>query len=325
MNRSRPAFLGLFILGGLIVAIVGALTFGGVRWFEPSQEAVIYFDEGLAGLSAGSPVTFRGIEIGTVRRMAIERGRDPSSAELPVFVDLRPGDILVSDGEEMETLEQVGIESLVEEGLKGRLVPRSLLTGQMSINLDFHPDEEAEFRSHGELPEIPSLRSEFEQARSAIMEFPWQDTLDTVVSTLESLDRLSRAMESELVGLGDEVRLTLEDTQALLGRASETIVTLERRAEGSFDRFDRLATDTRDNIERSSEEFDRAIAEARETATRVNSAVDELEVVLDPRSEERDDLRRTLRDLSDTASSLSRFADRVERDPRALIFGRGDE
>jgi len=77
-NRTKPALVGLFVLGGLVLAFVGLLAFGGLRWFEPSQQAVVYFNEPLSGLSAGAPVTFRGIEIGSVSRLAIKGIRTPS-------------------------------------------------------------------------------------------------------------------------------------------------------------------------------------------------------------------------------------------------------
>lgn len=58
MAAAKPAVVGGFVLGALLIAIVAALVLGGMRWFSPTMHAMVVFKGSVAGLSAGSPVTF---------------------------------------------------------------------------------------------------------------------------------------------------------------------------------------------------------------------------------------------------------------------------
>src|SRR4051812_25051391 len=71
MATVRPTAVGGFVLGGLALAVAVLLLFGRSRLFEPTTRAVIFFGGSVAGLDIGAPVTFRGVPVGSVQRMAI--------------------------------------------------------------------------------------------------------------------------------------------------------------------------------------------------------------------------------------------------------------
>src|SRR3954467_8974227 len=56
----------MFVLGALILGVIGLLSFGGVNFFTKPQRFVVYFDESIHGLDLGSPVKLRGVRIGRV-------------------------------------------------------------------------------------------------------------------------------------------------------------------------------------------------------------------------------------------------------------------
>lgn len=326
MRKTRSAVVGLFVLGGLALAVIGLLAFGGLRWFEPTQEAVVYFDEPLGGLSPGAPVTFRGIEIGSVRRLFILGDPETFSVVMPVYLSLRPGDVVFTSAEGLQGPETIDMDRLVENGLRAQLRPRSLLTGQMAIDLDFYPQAPAQYyHPEGAPAEIPSMRSDFQQARDAIQRFPWEETLDTVIGTLESLESLSRSLETEFAGVGDKVHATLDESRALMVRSRETLDTLDTSATQTLAGFEELSADGRRELGQRSEELREVLASADRTMQRMDRVADELESLSHPRSPERDDLRRALRDLSASAESLRRFSEKVERRPNVLLFDRAEE
>ena len=322
-NRTKPALVGLFVLGGLVLAFVGLLAFGGLRWFEPTQKAVVYFNEPLSGLSAGAPVTFRGIEIGSVNRLAIKGDPDTFSVVMPVFLKLRPADInFTGEG----SSRRIDIDRLVANGLKAQLRPRSLLTGQMAVELDFYPEEPVEFRHSGEsVTEIPSKPSDFQQARRAVEEFPWKDTLETAVSTLESLDSLSRTLEEEFTGVGDKVHVTLDESRTLIAQARETLSTLESDAGRALGSVERLGTEGREQVRDRGEELEQVLEQASGLLARTERVTSNLEDMTHPRSPERDDLRTVLRELTAATTALRRFSEKVERRPNALLFDNGED
>mgnify|MGYP006425943347 CR=1 FL=1 len=325
-NRTKPALVGLFVLGGLVLALAGLLAFGGLRWFEPSQQAVVYFNEPLSGLSAGAPVTFRGIEIGSVSRLAIKGDPETFSVVMPVFLRLRPGDISFT-GE--DSASRLDIERLVANGLRAQLRPRSLLTGQMAVELDFYPDDPVTFRHSLEdrstVTEIPSRPSDFQQARKAVEEFPWKDTLETAVSTLESVQSLSRTLEAEFTGVGDKLNATLDESRVLIARTRETLNTLEADAGSALGSVERLGTEGREQLRSRGEELEQVLERASGLLERTERVADNLEDMSHPRSPERDDLRTVLRELTAATTALRRFTEKVERRPNALLFDDGED
>ena len=68
---ARPAVVGAFILGALGLAVAAILFIGGVRLFATTSRVVVFFNESVAGLDVGAPVTFNGVRIGSVQSMAI--------------------------------------------------------------------------------------------------------------------------------------------------------------------------------------------------------------------------------------------------------------
>ncbi|TVP59079.1 MAG: MCE family protein [Halomonadaceae bacterium] len=322
MGNSKPALTGLFVVGGLGVLIIGILAFGGLRWFEPSQEAVVYFEEQVGGLNAGAPVTFRGIEMGTVRHLRILADPDNGQVLVRVLLQLRPDEVSLA-GSDSRSLE---IDQLVAQGLRAQLRPRSLVTGQMAVELDFLPGTTE--RRHGvedEPPEIPGRSSDFEQVRRTLSDFPWQDTLETVTTSLNSLKSLSQSLEAEFSGLGYKVKETLSDGQLLIAESRDAVQVLEARSTETMDNFDRFSIEGLDNLERRSEELEAVLASAAETLERVDRVAVEMTALVDPRSPERDDLRRLLRELSSASNNFRRFSEKVEKQPNLLIFDRGDD
>ena len=70
--RKEPnkKLIGLFVVIGVL--IFGLLIAGYVRkeLFPPKDNMVVmYFDESVKGLSVGSPVVFKGVEIGKVTKI----------------------------------------------------------------------------------------------------------------------------------------------------------------------------------------------------------------------------------------------------------------
>jgi paraquat-inducible protein B len=68
MPSAKPAAVGGFVLGALIIVVVAILFFGGPQAFSSKTKAVVYFDGSVGGLGPGSPVTFRGVRVGSSRR-----------------------------------------------------------------------------------------------------------------------------------------------------------------------------------------------------------------------------------------------------------------
>ncbi|MDR1145260.1 MAG: MlaD family protein [Verrucomicrobiales bacterium] len=70
MNTDLKYFrIGLFVIGGLLILLLGVFALGAKSWFEPKIRFETYFDGAIGGINLGSPVKFRGVPLGKVTRI----------------------------------------------------------------------------------------------------------------------------------------------------------------------------------------------------------------------------------------------------------------
>ncbi len=164
MNRNT--LVGAFVLGGLILGVAAAVLFGSFNIFSPSIRAVVVFQDSIAGLSIGSPVTFRGVPLGAVDGIGIEYNAKTNVALIPVTVRLEPSRALM---EPMNGDRTSNLEELVKRGLRAELNVQSFVTGQSQIDLDFDPNSAPVLHPGvSNLPEIPIRQSALQRAREQL-------------------------------------------------------------------------------------------------------------------------------------------------------------
>src|SRR5262245_57812671 len=157
-KKTSPKLIGGFVVGAIVLAIAGVIAFGGGKFFTQREQAVLFFSQSsLSGLDVGSPVTFRGVKIGAVTRVVIQYDVDNQRLLIPVFITIEPDKIQVVSGRR-ET--ERNLRVLVERGLRAQLEVQSLVTGQASIDFNFHPGTPVTMvgavKGVRELPTIPS-------------------------------------------------------------------------------------------------------------------------------------------------------------------------
>src|SRR4029077_17034689 len=136
-KRTNPKLIGGFVVGALLLTIIGVLAFGGGQFLKPKAKGVIYFQGSLGGLDVGAPVTFRGVKIGTVTNIVIEYDIANQVLHIPVYFELETDKFQVVSGQRNPVK---NIDALISRGLRGQLETLSMVTGQVSINFDFHPE-----------------------------------------------------------------------------------------------------------------------------------------------------------------------------------------
>ena len=119
---------GLFVLIGLIS--LGAVVFHFVskKFSLNSDELVVmYFEESVSGLSVGSSVVFKGVEVGKVAKIKLLANIKEGTFQTPVYVEF-------IDNEDFVSLHDIGefdddmLDRLIVKGLRARLTSANLLT-----------------------------------------------------------------------------------------------------------------------------------------------------------------------------------------------------
>src|SRR3954467_8874740 len=87
--KTSPKVIGGFVVGAIALLVAGVIAFGGGQYFTPKGKAVLFFiNQSLSGLDIGSPVTFRGVKIGSVTDILIHYDIDNQSLKIPVYIEI---------------------------------------------------------------------------------------------------------------------------------------------------------------------------------------------------------------------------------------------
>ncbi len=144
MSRVEPGYfkIGVFVLTGLTLAVVGIAVFGAGVLFKNYASMETYFDESVQGLSEGSAVKYRGVQIGFVDEINYCRNKYELDEENPnvekharyvyVKVALYPSVFESFTEEEV----QITLARLVDRGLRARLTNLGV-TGTAYLEVDY--------------------------------------------------------------------------------------------------------------------------------------------------------------------------------------------
>jgi paraquat-inducible protein B len=191
--------------------------------YTVKQSYLLHFHESVRGLSPGSPVEFRGIKVGQVTDVTLEFDPATDDFHVPIVIEVEPERIAIEGGDATAIAER--LPRLVERGLRARLKTVSLLTGQLAVDLDLHPDAPpASVRLDGPYLELPTLPTPFEEITAS---------LTRLVGRIERLPLENMGQDlSKSLGV---LRRTLEETQVLVQHVNveltPSLVAAAREAE----------------------------------------------------------------------------------------------
>ncbi|MGZ8227040.1 MAG: PqiB family protein [Methylococcaceae bacterium] len=199
--------------------------------FGNTLKYVMYFDGSMRGLTEGAPVQLRGIPIGKVMSITLELDEKTADIRTPVIVELEP-DRIKEVNEQLNVSDKDMIDRLIKKGLRAQLQTGSLLTGQLLVDLDFHPKSKIVLTANNTsvYPEFPTTASsldEFTHSAQIIMDkiakLPLDELTTEANKTLQSLQGASKAATSMLA----TANTTLGTADKTLGSAQQALSTLE--------------------------------------------------------------------------------------------------
>jgi len=330
-RKANPTLIGAFVLGALALAVVTTLLLAGGNWFGERQQHIMYFEGAAQGLQVGAPVVFLGVKVGTVKQ--IQLGLDPQSRRflVPVTIELEPQVVRTRSGEPIDLRDRATVRQLVERGLRARLRMQSLLTGQLYVDLDFHPDKPAIFAAlDPELSEIPTIRTAVQELTTKLEGFPMDKFLADVaaissaVNTLMSaqatqelprrLDATLRHLQSLAARFDAQGGPVLKDVRANLDELHKALLAVQAamaKVDTAADRVAELAgPDSRivAGMTTASEELARAAAAVRSLTEQESPTVAHVDAAL--------------KEITRAANALRLLAETLEQQPDAIWRGK---
>jgi len=312
MAPAKPIVVGVFVLGALAIGIVAILVFGGMRFLTRTTRVMVVFPDSVAGLAVGSPVTFRGVQIGRVHDIRIEINVRKQTNSIPVYLDLEPKRITFSDHEVRNTDGE--IEDAVRSGLRAQLISQSYVTGDLSVNLDFHRGLAVVMPElSGSVIEIPTIPSDLQNLKDQLRRMDLPALADQAHQTLISLQRSLDQVSTAIGPLTENLAVTLTTT-------THAVSEVESNATRALRDIDRLAVDGRGQLKLNGDELSTLLQTAERSTLEAETLLGSLNDMTDPHSPMRGDLESSLRDLAATSSDLRGFTQELRRSPvRTLL------
>ena len=230
---ARYFKIGLFILAGFALLVGGLLFLGADSMFRPRIYLETYVDGTVQGIDIGSPVKFRGVQIGRVSRIDFcfnEYGPQPGEGRLDyVYIEMEVNK-QVFRGMFTEDLETM-LQGAVDQGLRVMLQPQGI-TGLNFAELNYVDRVTAApplkiwwTPRHPYIPSAPgTLTSMLDSVNSIMDTFNALDIKDTMKDVNSALEGFNVTLKQLGGGLDDlQLAKISTDLQGVLADLKEKI------------------------------------------------------------------------------------------------------
>jgi len=352
-NKSSTALIGAFVAAAVVLMTTAIIILGGGKFLSKSETYVMYFEGSLTGLSIGAPVVWRGVKIGQVVDIHIQFDPKALKAKLPVFVDIDPEKFELPEGYELDPYIEY-LPVLIERGLAAQLQAPSMVTGNLQVAVDFYPDDKPRLSGiPSEYLEIPTIPTEFEKIKNVLGRLPLEEIVNKLMGTLAGIDRIVNAPElmatlrdmelavreartfleasTQLIdAVGADARTSLGDIQNLVRKMESQIDLLAKNtnlalngATAMFQQGEQTLALKDGRLAEMTDSLTDAADAFRDALGKAGAAAENIRAMTDEDSEVKYQINTVLRELSAAARSIRIWAELIERQPEALIRGKG--
>ncbi len=301
-KEANSTLIGAFILGAIAILITGLLILASGQFSSRNQEYVLYFEGSVLGLSAGSPVNFRGVQVGKVTDILVSVDPDSLDVQIPVKIEIDP-DRVTQVGEEKDIVSDWFkgdgelMSGLVKKGLRARLELQSLITGRLLIELAFYPESDLVYvKDNLSIHQLPTIPSEFQELTRKIENIPIEELTKNMLSAVQALEAFMSSPD-----LKDATRSLASNLKTLQGILSTT----EQKLPSVLEQMENTLVST-----------NKAVGQLEKTLANLAHFTSE-------ESELTYYATETLQEVRTASRAVKDLAELLERKPESLITGKG--
>ena len=343
-KQASKTLIGAFVVGAVVLIVAGVLIFGGGQFRKKTDRYVLFFQGSVKGLNVGASVLFRGVKIGSVKSITLEADAENLVVYIPVIIEIDPNRIHVVHGDRRgpETMPE-----LIKRGLRAQLTSGSFVTGQLLIELEFHPEAPLKLVDlDKDYPEIPTIPSTFDLFFDKLKDL----NIDKIVNALQSaIGALDKVLSSpEIPEILHSLKMTLDDARNLVKKLDSKVDPMVNGINETVEEYGKLARDVDGKVDPLASSVDATLKDARKLLTNVDGRVEPLASGIDKSLKQAFDaldqakktlagaqatigkespviyqFDKTLQEISRMARSIRSLADYLERHPDALLYGKG--
>ncbi len=327
-KQANNTVIGGFVVLAVFLLIASVVIFGSGNLFKHVDKYILNFDGSIKGLNVGAPVLYEGVKIGTVTDITVILDETSLETNIQVFAEVDPDRFKIIHS----VSTQATVPKLIDKGLRGVLKIQSLVTGQLLVQLEYHPGTPKKMKGgDSAYMEIPTTASGTRKILNSLQNLDIDGLVKKLEGVLSSLDGLlsSPAIVSGITSLDatvadfnklishidvhvDPLATSLQgaigDTSQLLSSIDKQVVPVATDLQKTMVDIDKLVKNTDIRLKRITTNLDTTLSKMSGTVSEDSLLVIKLE--------------DTLSDISAMAASIRQLADYLERHPEALLKGK---
>jgi len=317
-KKANPTLIGLFVVAAIGLFTLAIFLFSDSSMFSKKSHYVLFFENSVTGLTTGSPVSFRGVKVGSVTDITLQVDPETKQIYIPVYIKIEPRRFSTATGTGETSFD---LHGLVERGLSAQLQIHSFITGQLFIQLDYYPYKNIKYVGTAtDYPEIPTVPSLMDKLGGKLENYSYEKLLDNLAATMSGLEQLVNS--PELMDTVKSLNRVLKNVDTMVNNFDSQITPVSSSLNKTLADAQKALADIRtmtDNIDSHAEimsaSFEQSMAEA-------NDAFNSLGEQFSDDSELHYQLSRALQEITESARSLRILSDTIERNPEALVKGK---
>ncbi|MFH0998387.1 MAG: MlaD family protein [Pseudomonadota bacterium] len=325
---SKPAnktVIGVFVIVAIGLVVGAILILGSGRFFRHYPKYVMYFESSVKGLSIGSPVVFRGVKVGSVTDIAMDFNPSDLSILIPVYVELGEETVNKSSQNILErdrtTMQEEYTQALIKKGLRAQLEIQSVVTGQLLIDLEFHPATKADFTGRDKrYAEIPTIPTQFQQLTKRLENVPIEEILQELRATLAGIHKMVNSPEA--ANLTASVSKGAEEARLLIQHIDKQVRPLAGSTNKAVQQIKNLAENMNKELVPLSVSIKNLADETGVTLRKSQAAFDKMDSAVGDDSALAYQLPKTLKELEGAARSIRLLANELRQQPEAVVWGK---
>ncbi len=314
-KKANPTLVGGFVVGAIVLSIIGIMLFGGGTFWEERFDCIVYFDESISGLDVGAPVDFQGVRIGTVTDVWLEFDMERGGVFYrPVRIQLEERRVTYAGRFDTAAQMHETLDALVEQGLRARLGYQSLLTGKLKVDLGFFPGTPIRrLNRDPHLWEMPSISSPFRRVVDEATHLPLSDI---VQEAHRAISHVADILDPEVMGEArDDARRVMQRLDSVLAKVEEHFDPMTSQTLAVLQSAQTSLNDLHEAIRNIDNRLEPFLESMTETS-------DHIGAMLNPQAPTRGELSLLIHDLRETSRSLRRLTDHLEQHPESILRGK---
>lgn len=269
----------------------------------PHLTYLTYFPGPIRGLTPGTPVQMRGVQIGRVRDVRLRYVAQTASLETPVVLEIDPRELEfhVTDSTtraDLRNAMNTALQSLVNRGMRATLATSLVLPGASAVSLDIVAKPgTGRLVLTNDPPIIPASAGDrgLESAMASVTE---------VAETIRSLP---------LREIAGHMRSTMQRLDSLVN---------DPVLDQSLQRLDRSLAEIEKVSITAGKNIDPLVASLRNTATSAEAAAKRAQELMGSSQKQGYDVAELIRELTRAAEAVRALSSYLTENPDALLKGR---